>query len=129
MLAHCLNCNNEFSFNPHHKRCKYCSNICQGIHKSLERKRMWYEGTLARIDRATMRKYLGEDRGYKCETCGISDWNGKKPTLHVDHKDGNPADDRPVNMRLLCPNCHSQTPFLGNANRGRGRKAQGLRLN
>lgn len=75
-----------------------------------------------------MRKYLAEDRGYACEVCGISKWQDKQITLHVDHVDGNPADDRPENVRLICPNCHSQTPFLGAANKGRGRAAQGLPL-
>jgi 5-methylcytosine-specific restriction endonuclease McrA len=88
-------------------------------------KEKWFRGEIV-PERETIRRYLAEDRGYKCEICGISDWQGKRLVLHVDHTDGNPADSRPENVRLLCPNCHSQTPYLGNGNRGRGRKAQGL---
>jgi hypothetical protein len=71
---------------------------------------------------------LSEDRGYACECCGISEWNGKELTLQVDHIDGNPGDDSPNNVRLICPNCHSQTEFLGGRNKGNGRAARGLPL-
>jgi len=32
----------------------------------------------------------------------------------------------PDNLRLICPNCHSQTEFLGGANKGRGRGSLGI---
>jgi 5-methylcytosine-specific restriction endonuclease McrA len=126
-IAVCKECNKEFTFG-YSKTGQFCSNECNGIFKSRKHKEDWYAHKLKRIERATVRKYLSEDRGYKCEVCGISEWQDKKLTLHVDHIDGNPGDDRPENMRLLCPNCHSQTDFLGNANKGRGRKSQGLPL-
>ena len=130
MNANCLYCASKFEFSPHQYVGKYCSNKCCGLHKSALHKQKWYDGKLKRIDRATVRRYLAEDRGYKCEICGLGkNWNGKPITLHVDHINGDPANDLPNNMRLLCPNCHSQTEFLGNANKGRGRAAQGLRLN
>ena len=48
---------------------------------------------------------------YKCEDCGIKDtYNGKPISLQLDHKNGINNDNRVCNLRLLCPNCHSQTP-------------------
>lgn len=48
-------------------------------------------------------------RPYKCEICGISEWNGSSLTLEIDHIDGIRNHNYPNNLRFLCPNCHSQT--------------------
>jgi Zn finger protein HypA/HybF involved in hydrogenase expression len=53
---------------------------------------------------------------YKCVECGISNWNGKQLTLQLDHINGINNDHRLENLRLLCPNCHSQTPTFGGGN-------------
>lgn len=43
----------------------------------------------------------------KCKNCG--DWQGEKLSLQLDHINGVNNDNRIENVRLLCPNCHSQT--------------------
>jgi len=46
----------------------------------------------------------------KCSECGLSDtWNDKPIVLQLDHINGINNDHRFENLRLLCPNCHSQT--------------------
>lgn len=52
---------------------------------------------------------------YKCgnKSCNISEWLGKPITLHVDHINGIHNDNRLVNLRFLCPNCHQQTETWG----------------
>lgn len=46
----------------------------------------------------------------RCVDCGITDkWNNKPIVLHLDHINGKSDDHRLSNLRLLCPNCHSQT--------------------
>lgn len=46
----------------------------------------------------------------KCDVCDIlPSWNGKSLTLQLDHRNGIYNDNRLTNLRLLCPNCHSQT--------------------
>ena len=45
----------------------------------------------------------------KCIECGIIEWNGKTINMHLDHINGINNDHRLENLRMLCPNCHSQT--------------------
>jgi Zn finger protein HypA/HybF involved in hydrogenase expression len=46
----------------------------------------------------------------KCELCSQGSlWNNKKLTMHLDHINGERTDNTIENLRILCPNCHSQT--------------------
>lgn len=45
----------------------------------------------------------------KCSICGIMSWNDKPISLELDHIDGNSHNHKLDNLRILCPNCHSQT--------------------
>lgn len=78
--------------------------------------------------RSALRQILASQRGYKCEVCEIVDWLGSPITLQVDHINGDPSDNSPINLRLICPNCHSQTPNWGAKNKGSGRKKRGIPL-
>ena len=50
-----------------------------------------------------------------CELCGqTSNWNNKFLTLQLDHINGNHNDNRLENLRIVCPNCHSQTETFSN---------------
>lgn len=46
-----------------------------------------------------------------CEQCSCgTTWQGRPLRLIVDHRSGDWLDNRPENLRFLCPNCHAQTP-------------------
>ena len=51
---------------------------------------------------------------YKCEKCGISDWNNENISLELNHIDGFNGNHSLNNLELLCPNCHSQTTTYRN---------------
>jgi Zn finger protein HypA/HybF involved in hydrogenase expression len=58
---------------------------------------------------------------YKCSVCNMNPfWNGKVLKLQMDHINGNKRDQRLENLRMICPNCHSQTETFGSKNKIKG---------
>lgn len=56
------------------------------------------------------RALLANGVAERCAECGTdARWQGKPMTLEIDHINGDRTDDRPGNLRLLCPNCHAVT--------------------
>ncbi len=55
----------------------------------------------------------------KCSLCSLgTEWNSQKLVMVLDHINGVPDDHRKENLRLLCPNCNSQTKtFAGRNNK------------
>lgn len=90
---------------------------CGPTHKGGPDKRQWSEvltlrTTGKRAKAHIMRRALIESgRKYQCESChNVGSWNGCPLMLQVDHINRNWIDDRPENVRFMCPNCHSQQP-------------------
>lgn len=71
---------------------------------------------IARLKIRLLREGLLEARCYE-EDCGLVEWKGKPISLQLDHVNGDKFDHRIENLRLLCPNCHSQTDTFGGKNK------------
>lgn len=63
---------------------------------------------------------------WKCEICGITEWQEQPITLELHHMNGNHYDNRLENLQILCPNCHSQAP--GHRNKGKTNKSAAEKL-
>lgn len=116
---HCQFCGKENDWGWS-KTNKFCDNQCQGDWK-------WVNETIPRLEAglcshnaiAVFRRYLIEKFGERCAICSQgSTWNDKGLQLQVDHIDGDSDNNLPSNLRLLCPNCHTQTDTFGTKGRG-----------
>lgn len=146
----CKRCNSIIAFE--NKRNLFCSHTCAAIYNNNKRLKkddikpsylIELHNTLEYIqaDSATrrslsirasnlakgkfsVRQKLIDIYGEKCSVCGIeSVWMNLPLTLHVDHIDGNHQNNNMENVRLLCPNCHSQTKnYAGRNKKHHGQK-------
>lgn len=119
----CLYCNTEHT-TVAWRVGKYCNIQCQTNYQTKERIRQWLEEgkDWSRQIPQWAKNYLAEINGYVCSICGISEWNQKKIVLECDHIDGDHKNNRTDNLRLICPNCHSQTDTYKAKNKGKGRQ-------
>ena len=121
----CLNCGTT---HPRKKNTlgMYCSNSCQQENALRKKSAIWLSGKLKCSNRA-LRRIITLMRGYKCEICGISEWNSAPISLEIDHINGDSSNNSPENVCLICPNCHSQTPTYKSRNKGNGRHSRRVR--
>lgn len=71
---------------------------------------VFFVGTVRR--NSTVLSYIRRHSLLKdeCAICGLAPkWNGKALKLQLDHIDGNAFNNLFDNLRILCPNCHTQT--------------------
>ena len=122
LTGNCQHCGKEHTWNKNSTG-KYCSNQCQADAQFAEKVRLWLEEGVVSQHSKVMRRYLLSIND-RCWECGIQDWCGKPITLELEHSDGNPYNNSVDNLKLLCPNCHSQTPTYKNKNMGNGRVAR-----
>lgn len=131
-----LKCRREACGNPIKRNAsRYCSQKCQREYQHEQFIATWKSGAIdgskSNGDGPSthIRRYLLESAGFKCSVCG---WGERNPRtglvpLHVDHIDGDAKNNRPENLRLLCPNHHALTETYGNANKGNGRPGRRAR--
>lgn len=104
----------------------------KGFAVSTRRKESWQKSHKSRIEnlrikpfeqwskKARKEEIFKEQNGLCAECKQTIVWNGKILVFELDHIDGNRDNNARVNSRLLCPNCHSQTPTFKGRNKNKG---------
>ena len=111
---------------------KFCSYSCNKLHDRGIYVDKWLRGEVNGGGKngnlsKHVRNYLLNKANFKCThtNCG---WDWSKPCIvEVDHIDGNSQDNSPENLRIICPNCHTQTKTYKGRNRGNGRSHRRIR--
>lgn len=127
MKKRCEECNTEVDCS--HNKVKFCSSKCFNLNKKNNTIKKWLNGDISGMKKgariiATVREYLLDRASQKCESCGwdkINPLTGKSP-LEINHIDGDATNNRPENLEVLCPNCHSLIPTWKALNKGNGNK-------
>ena len=127
--SQCSFCGKKFKYRKSTSFGKYCSNKCQVKLKQKTIKEEWFSGKRnTGQTRSVLKNILVEMYGHICMSCNLSVWKDCPIALELDHKNGDPSDDRPENVWVICPNCHATTKSWKGRNKGNGRKSMGLPL-
>lgn len=118
----CINCNNILKKNA----TKFCCKKCEKEYSYKQYIFSWKEGqqtgTINKKPTPSkhIKKYFKEIE-QKCSSCNITHWKNNPILLEIDHIDGDRYNNSIQNLRLLCPNCHSQTDTFRNKTRNSNR--------
>ena len=123
----CEYCGSVFKSKDRNRR--FCSTKCnrdnnakQKAAKTIEK---WLSGDLKvkscnKIPES-VRRFLFQKTDYKCEECGFEGYNKltNNTILQIHHVDGNCENNKPENLKVLCPNCHAMTENYMALNKGK----------
>ena len=101
----CIHCGNTSSWHRS-KTNKFCSVKCQQSYARVGKIQSWLNEEInwgAQCIPNWIKDtngYLAQTKGYACECCGISKYNGKRLVLECDHIDGVRTNNVPSNLLI-----------------------------
>lgn len=116
VIKKCINCNKDINT----KGNTFCNRECYEMDRTNKRLLLIESGDASS---KICKIYLIEKYGNRCMECSwdkIHPITGNCP-IELEHIDGNSDNNKLVNLKLLCPNCHSLTPTYKALNIGNGR--------
>ena len=123
--AKCQNCGKEFvkykSYNG-----KFCSMECSQEYRHKEAYKDFLENNekycRGNYTPKSFKKEILLEQGGLCAICKCKpEHNGKPLVFVLDHIDGNAANNKRENLRMICPNCDSQLPTYKSKNKNGAR--------
>lgn len=115
----CKNCNIDLKYS--HRI--FCSRNCQTEFQRKEKYEYFIDNPNDFIKnnfhpKKWLKNTILEEQNNKCKICGcINEWNDKKLIFVLDHIDGKASNNKRENLRLICPNCDSQTDTYKSKNK------------
>lgn len=108
-------------------RNKFCSLECSNINKHNKA----YEDFLTNNNLYCRPNYTPKafkdfflsEQNFKCDICGMgNEWMNQNLVFVIDHIDGDAGNNKRENLRMICPNCDSQTPTFKSKNKNSTRR-------
>jgi 5-methylcytosine-specific restriction endonuclease McrA len=117
-------CAERFGFHP----CSWSAAVRRGVVRSRPREipieYYLVAGHSGSRSHLRLRLFAAGLKENRCESCGLTDWQGEHLSMTLHHVNGNGTDYRLENLMILCPNCHAQTENFAGRGVGRRRKSK-----
>ena len=119
-LKKCLNCDNQ-------TKNKFCCNKCSSDFRHKESYVHYLNNSSeyckGNYTPKNFKDFFLIEQNFKCSICNINNlWMNKKLTFVIDHIDGDASNNKRENIRMICPNCDSQTETFKSKNKNSKRR-------